>query len=134
MDSDTKAGLRMCRLRVPQNTSYECTKAQVQVYCQPCPAYSIEKRWLKCVPTGYAVRKELPNSEQSFLLLREWTTRGEWLPAELARRTAGSLTSHVPIVPFERSRWRGRRFACYAPRVMPQPGIFIDLIRFCLIL
>jgi hypothetical protein len=32
------------------------------------------------------------------------------------RRPCGLL----PGTPFERSRWRGGRFACYAPRVMPQ--------------
>ena len=41
---------------------------------------------------------------------------------------------HIPITPFERSRWRGGRFACYTPRVMQQHGVLIDLIRFWLIL
>src|ERR1700730_38393 len=32
-----------------------------------------------------------------------------------------SLTNlHLPIRPFERSRWRGGRYACYTPQVMPQ--------------
>ena len=38
--------------------------------------------------------------------------------------------SHIPIIPFERSRWRGRRFACYTPRVMPQLSVLILLFHF----
>jgi hypothetical protein len=40
------------------------------------------------------------------------------------------LDSQLPITPFERSRWRGRRFACYTPRVMPQPGVLVQRFRF----
>jgi len=32
--------------------------------------------------------------------------------------------------PFERSRWRGGRFACYAPHVMPQGRAFNCDFRF----
>jgi hypothetical protein len=28
-----------------------------------------------------------------------------------------------PVTAFERSRWRGGRFACYAPHVMPQRNV-----------
>jgi hypothetical protein len=42
-------------------------------------------------------------------------------------RRCGSNSGHavtsglpLPTTPFERSRWRGGRFACYAPHVMPQ--------------
>ena len=35
---------------------------------------------------------------------------------------------------FERSRWRGRRFACYTPRVMPQRGVLVQRVRFRVIL
>jgi hypothetical protein len=42
--------------------------------------------------------------------------------------------SQFPITPFERSRWRGGRFACYTPRVMLQRGVLIQRFRFRLIL
>jgi hypothetical protein len=38
--------------------------------------------------------------------------------------------SHIPVIPFERSRWRGRRYACYTPRVMPQRGFLFHCFRF----
>jgi hypothetical protein len=38
-----------------------------------------------------------------------------------------------PGTPFERSRWRGRRFACYAQHVMPQGGAFNCDLRSALI-
>ena len=41
---------------------------------------------------------------------------------------------HIPIIPFERSRWRGGRYACYTLRVMPQRGVLIQRFRFRLIL
>ncbi len=37
------------------------------------------------------------------------------------------------ISAFERSRWRGGRFACYAPQVMPQGRAFNCDFRFSLI-
>jgi len=37
-------------------------------------------------------------------------------------------------MPLERSRWRGRRFACYTPRVMPQRGVLVQRVRFRVIL
>jgi len=38
-----------------------------------------------------------------------------------------------PVTAFERSRWRGGRFACYAPHVVPQCGAFNCDFRFSLI-
>ena len=42
--------------------------------------------------------------------------------------------SHNPITRFDRSRWRGGRYACSTPRVMLQRGALNDFIRFRLIL
>jgi hypothetical protein len=42
--------------------------------------------------------------------------------------------SQLPDAPFERSRWRGGRYACYTPRVMLQRGVLNEFIRFRLIL
>src|SRR6266404_399145 len=44
-----------------------------------------------------------------------------------------SVVIQFPVNPFERSRWRGGRLACYTPRVMPQRGVTNDFIRFPLI-
>src|SRR5438445_10650613 len=55
--------------------------------------------------------------------LRSSRLSGNWLPAH----------SHLPKMPFARSRWRGGRFACYAPDVMPQRGAFNCDFRFSLI-
>jgi hypothetical protein len=41
--------------------------------------------------------------------------------------------SHIPITPFERSRWRGGRYACSTARVMLRLGVLNDFIRFRLI-
>ena len=41
--------------------------------------------------------------------------------------------AQLPRTPFERSRWRGGRFACYAPDVMPQGRAFNCDSRFSLI-
>jgi hypothetical protein len=38
----------------------------------------------------------------------------------------------MTISAFERSRWRDGRFACYAPRVMPQDRAFDSDFRFYL--
>jgi hypothetical protein len=35
-----------------------------------------------------------------------------------------------PVTPFELSRWRGGRFACYAPEVMPKGRTFNCDFRF----
>jgi hypothetical protein len=42
--------------------------------------------------------------------------------------------SQLPIIPFERSLWRGGRYACYTPRVLLQRGVLNGFIRFRLIL
>src|SRR6267143_5514461 len=52
------------------------------------------------------------------------------------------VTAYRPVSPdlhrrvprYERSRWRGGRFACYAQHVMPQGGAFNCDFRFSLIL
>ena len=43
------------------------------------------------------------------------------------------LLELLPHSPLERSRWRDGRFACYAPRVMPQGRAFNCDFRFSLI-
>ena len=43
-------------------------------------------------------------------------------------------TGHIPITPFERSRWRGGRYACYTLAVMPHQGVLYRDFRFCVIL
>jgi hypothetical protein len=42
------------------------------------------------------------------------------------------LPGHIPIIPFERSRWRGGRYAYYTLRVMPQRGVLIHRFRLIL--
>ena len=44
-----------------------------------------------------------------------------------------ATSCQLPIIAFERSRWRGRRFACYTPRVMPQGGFLNCFFHFRLI-
>jgi hypothetical protein len=39
----------------------------------------------------------------------------------------------IPISGLERSRWRGGRFACHAPHIMPQGSAFNFDFRFSLI-
>jgi hypothetical protein len=46
---------------------------------------------------------------------------------------AQSVVIQFPVIPFERSRWRGGRQACYTPRVMLQRGVMNDFICFPLI-
>jgi hypothetical protein len=40
------------------------------------------------------------------------------------------VVGQFPITASERSRWRGGRFACYAPPVMPQRDAMTGPIRF----
>jgi hypothetical protein len=47
--------------------------------------------------------------------------------------TTRELARSVNTSAFERSRWRGGRFACYAPHVMPQGRAFNFDFRFSLI-
>jgi hypothetical protein len=44
------------------------------------------------------------------------------------------LEPKLPVTRLERSRWRGGRFACYAPHVMLQGSAFNFDFRFSLIL
>jgi len=46
---------------------------------------------------------------------------------------AQSVVIQFPANPFERSRWRGGRQACYTPRVMLQSDVLNNFIRFPLI-
>jgi hypothetical protein len=53
------------------------------------------------------------------------------LSLQLPKRSRSDSTSQITA--FERSRWRGGRFACYAPHVMPQRSAFNCDFRFPLI-
>jgi hypothetical protein len=44
-----------------------------------------------------------------------------------------AVVVEFPMIALERSRWRDRRFACYAPHVMLQGGAFNCDFRFSLI-
>src|SRR5437879_6017631 len=55
------------------------------------------------------------------------------VPDKFCSRHLASRKSQSPRTPFERSRWRGGRFACYAPDVMPQGNAFNCDFRFSLI-
>jgi hypothetical protein len=53
----------------------------------------------------------------------------------MVSRKTGNLGTgtHLDDSALERSRWRDGRFACYAPRVMPQSSAFNCDFRFPLI-
>jgi len=51
-------------------------------------------------------------------------------PIEPKRVTGHMVLERCPVTGFELSRWRGGRFACYAPQVMPQGGAFDCDFRF----
>jgi len=53
---------------------------------------------------------------------------------ESGNRPPGYWNLSCRELSFERSRWRGRRFACYAQHVMPPGGAFNCDFRFCPIL
>jgi len=74
----------------------------------------------KLTPRCFATGHVSPRSEPHLSVVRE-----------LVKFLAPESTSAV--IPFERSRWRGRRFACYAHHVMPQGGAFNCDFRFSLI-
>jgi hypothetical protein len=46
------------------------------------------------------------------------------LEKRLLRHLTSVLIPTSLLTPLERSRWSGRRFACYAPHVMPKRPIF----------
>src|SRR5271154_6570228 len=63
-------------------------------------------------------------SDSPFACLRVGTLLPINVPAVTDQSLAGSR--------LERSRWRGGRFACYAPHVMPQRSAFNSGFRFSL--
>jgi len=85
-------------------------------------------RLVKHLFVGSDIRKTHP---YRISYLRATGRKGFW--AIRRRRPEVASNSYLPRTPFEPSRWRGGRFACYAPHVMQQGNAYNCDFRFPLI-